>query len=80
MVVGFSSTTFTTTETTGYANVCVSVTNLPSGGAIRPFTVTILPGEGIVTINDWQEECSHNYVYSTVGHSKTSHNTVTNSV
>ena len=48
MVVGFSSATFTTTETTGYANVCVAVTNPPSGGAIRLFTVTILPGEGMV--------------------------------
>ena len=47
MAVGFSSTTYTTTETIGNVNVCVAVTNPPSGGAVRPFSVTILPGEGI---------------------------------
>ena len=46
MDVGFDSTTYTTNETTGYANVCVAVTNPPFGGAILPFSVTILPGEG----------------------------------
>jgi hypothetical protein len=45
MAVGFSSTTYTTTETIGNVNVCVAVTNPPSGGAVRPFSVTILPGE-----------------------------------
>ena len=47
MAVGFSSTTYTTTETIGNVNVCVAVTNPPSDGAVRPFSVTILPGEGI---------------------------------
>ena len=47
MSVGFTSTTFTGTETVGHAPVCVEVLNPPSGGAIQPFSLTILPGEGI---------------------------------
>ena len=46
MEVGFSSTTFTGTETAGYATVCVQLLNPPSGGAVRPFSVTLLPEEG----------------------------------
>ena len=47
MSVGFTSTTYTGTETTGDAKVCVEILNPPSGGAIQPFSVTILSGEGI---------------------------------
>ena len=47
MSVGFNSTTFTGTETVGHAVVCVEVLNPPSGGAIQPFSLTILPGEGL---------------------------------
>ena len=46
MSVGFTSTTYTGTETLGHAVVCVEVLNSASGGAIQPFSLTILPGEG----------------------------------
>ena len=46
MVVGFTSTTFTGTETAGHATVCVEVLNPPSGGAVRPFSITMTPQEG----------------------------------
>ena len=46
MSVGFTYTTYTGTETAGDAKVCVEVLNPPSGGAIQPFSVTVLPGEG----------------------------------
>ena len=45
-VVGFSSTTYTGTEKMGVVSVCVEVINHPSGGAIQPFSVTLLPGRG----------------------------------
>ena len=47
MSVGFTSTTFTGTETTGDAKVCVQVQNPPSVGAIQPFSVILLFGVGI---------------------------------
>ena len=46
MSFGFTSPTFTGTETVGHAPVCVKVLNPPSGGAIQPVSLTILPGEG----------------------------------
>ena len=46
MFVGFSSREYTGTETTGLATVCVRVLNPPFGGAIRPFSVSLLPEEG----------------------------------
>ena len=46
MSVGFNSPTFTGTETVGHARVCVEVLNPPSGGAIQPVSLTILPGKG----------------------------------
>ena len=46
MFVGFSSREYTGTETTGDATVCVRVLNPPFGGAIRPFSVSLLPEEG----------------------------------
>ena len=48
MFVGFSSRGYTGTETTGHATVCVRVLNPPFVGAIRPFSVSLLPEEGIV--------------------------------
>ena len=47
MEVGFSSTTFTGTETDGYATVCVQLLQPAAGGAVRPFSVTLLAVEGI---------------------------------
>ncbi|CAI8038709.1 hypothetical protein GBAR_LOCUS21581, partial [Geodia barretti] len=41
MVVGFNSTTYTGTETAGHARVCVEVSNPSSGGAVRPFSITM---------------------------------------
>ena len=46
MVVGFNSTTYTGTETAGHARVCVEVLNPSSGGAVRPFSITMFPEEG----------------------------------
>ena len=46
MFVGFSSRGYTGTETTGHATVCVRLLNPPFGGAIRPFSVSLLPEEG----------------------------------
>ena len=43
MFVGFSSRGYTGTETTGHATVCVRLLNPPFGGAIRPFSVSLLP-------------------------------------
>lgn len=45
MLVGFSSSVYTTTETEGQVSVCVEVTNSFNGKALRPLTVAILPDE-----------------------------------
>ena len=45
MLVGFSSSAYTTTETVGEVSVCVGVTNSFNGKALRPLTVAILPNE-----------------------------------
>ena len=45
MLVGFSSSAYTTTETVGQVSVCVGVTNSFNGKALRPLTVAILPDE-----------------------------------
>ena len=45
MLVGFSSSAYTTTETVGEVSVCVGVTNSFNGKALRPLTVAILPDE-----------------------------------
>ena len=47
-IVGFTSTTYTGSETSGDFAVCVEVLNPPSGGATQPFNVTLLPAEGWV--------------------------------
>ena len=47
MVVGFTSTEYTATGTAEGVEVCVEVLNPPSGGALRPFTVALLPHTGI---------------------------------
>ena len=48
MLVGFSSSVYTTTETVGQFSVCVGVTNSFNGKALRPLTVAILPDESNV--------------------------------
>ena len=47
--IGFSSSTYITTESEQQVTVCVQVQvlNSESGGALRPFSVSILPEEGI---------------------------------
>ena len=45
--VGFSSSTYTATESEQQVTVCVQILNSESGGALRPFSVSILPEEGI---------------------------------
>ena len=53
MEIGFSSTTFTGTETDGYARVCVELTNPPFGGAVAPLHVTMLPEDGNTTFSTY---------------------------
>ena len=43
-VVGFSSTTYFGTETSGSVTVCVEVLNPPSGGATQPFSASLHSG------------------------------------
>ena len=47
-VIGFSSTTYAGTETSGTVSVCVEVFNPSSGGATEKFDVTLLSAEGCV--------------------------------
>ena len=47
-VIGFSSTTYTGTETSAIVSVCVEVFNPSSGGATEKFDVTLLSAEGWV--------------------------------
>ena len=42
-VVGFSSATYTGTETSGNVAVCDKILNPPSGGATKPFHAILLP-------------------------------------
>ena len=46
MTVGFNATTYTTTEADGYVSICVDVLNPAAVGALRPFTVGLLPEPG----------------------------------
>ena len=43
MVVGFSSPQY---DVARLVEVCVELLNPPSGGAVRPFTVALVPLEG----------------------------------
>ena len=61
MVIGFNSTSYIATETDQQVAVCVDVLNPPSGGALRPFTVTLLPEKG-----------QHSFVTVYTGHQKAS--------
>ena len=48
--IGFSSSTYIAVEYEQNVTVCVEVLNSESGGALRPFNVSILPEEGIVSL------------------------------
>ena len=50
MIVGFTSKTFTGTETDGFATVSVQVLTSSSGGALKSFDITLLPEKGIFTL------------------------------
>ena len=45
--IGFSSSTYIATESEEQVTVCAQVLNSESGGALRPFSVSILPEKGI---------------------------------
>ena len=47
MVIGFSSEVYTTTESSGKVSVCVKLINSYNGKALEPFTIALLPDEGI---------------------------------
>ena len=46
MIVGLSSLDYTTIEASEVATVCVDVLNPADVGALRPFTVALLPEQG----------------------------------
>ena len=46
MIVGFNSTKYTAIEREEVATVCINVQNPPSGGALSPFTVVLIPAQG----------------------------------
>ena len=50
MTVGFSAVSYVTTETEGHVNICVNVLNPAAEGALRPFTVGLLPEPGVPII------------------------------
>ena len=57
--VGFSSSTYTATESEQQVTVCVQVLNSETGGALRPFSVSILPKEGRFQSNITEMYHSH---------------------
>ena len=44
-VVGFSSATYTGTETSGNVAVCIQILNPPFGGATKQFDAILLPAQ-----------------------------------
>ena len=51
MVIGFSSKEYTTTESLGEVSVCVKIINSFNGEALEPFSIALLPDEGIHKCN-----------------------------
>ena len=49
ITVGFSKYKYETTESIGNVMVCVDVLTPVNIGALRPFTVALLPKEGTIT-------------------------------
>ena len=47
MIIGFSHMSYTVTETEEHATVCVEVFNPPLEGALQPFTVVLIPEDGM---------------------------------
>ena len=48
MTVVFNRIMYETTETIGYVNICVDVLTSLNNGALRPFTVALLPEPGML--------------------------------
>ena len=46
MAIGFSGISYVTTETEGHVSICVDVLNPAAEGALRPFTVGLIPEPG----------------------------------
>ena len=49
-VIGFSSTTYTGSETSRNVSVCVEILNPPSGVAAQPFNATLIEAQGLVQL------------------------------
>ena len=47
VTVGFSAVSYLTTETEDHVSICVDVLNPAAEGALRPFTVGLLPEPGV---------------------------------
>ena len=47
VTVGFSAMSYVTTETDGHVSICVNVLNPAAEGALKPFTVGLLPEPGM---------------------------------
>ena len=47
VTVGFSAMSYVTTETDGHVSICVDVLNPAAEGALKPFTVGLLPEPGM---------------------------------
>ena len=47
MIIGFSRTSYTVTETEEHATVCVEVFNPRLEGALQPFTAVLIPEDGM---------------------------------
>jgi hypothetical protein len=59
VTVGFSAMSYVTTETDGHVSICVDVLNPAAEGALKPFTVGLLPEPGFDTSsNQYTLECS----------------------
>ncbi|CAI8006271.1 hypothetical protein GBAR_LOCUS4624, partial [Geodia barretti] len=63
-VVGFSSATYTGTETSGNVAVCIEILNPPSGGATKPFDAILLPAQSISDNPQLQQvECNTKFEF-----------------
>ena len=47
VTVGFNAVSYVTTETEGHVTICVDVLNPAAEGALRPFTVGLIPEPGV---------------------------------
>ena len=52
MFIGFSSQDYTVIESEQQVTICVEILNTEFGGALRQFSVSVLPEEGIFILCD----------------------------